>query len=321
MDESQVNYTSVRKVGKRPAFHTSPFKAGALIFNEGDNTRDTYFVVSGELSSFRKLGLQTIEIAHYREGDSFGELAVLSEKPRPFSVRADTDCQLMVIPPLLLIAQLQQASPWVAPAYEEFSIHLQMKLEGLNRSSVPDPLEALTLFLCDKGMKNRQNSTEPIQISFFDVQDEFSYLSRLSTEQVRKQVNRLNGLGLLTLNAKQEIVIQDQELLEMLYVALNHSRNGRPLNQLIGDPDIQVCLSTMPRVPTKSLVPKQTLLDLWNQSLRSGNCQSAFEQLIKLGAIAEDTNQMIRIHKSRCDWLTKAQHEIPIVLEKLKGQT
>lgn len=320
MDESQVNFSSVRKVGKRPAFRSVSFREGAVIFNEGDHSRDTYFVVSGTLTSFKKVANRVIPISTYKDGDSFGELATLGEKDRPFSVRAETDCQLLVIPPLLLVAQLQQAPRWASIAFEHFSHDIQERFELLNRNTVKEPMEALTLYLSDKCMKVKNDKNEHIQVSFFDVQDELALISRLSSEQVRKQVGRLANLGLITIDAKQQISISDPELLEMLYVVLNHTRNGKPMSSLMGDSIMQTCLSTMPRLPGKNSVPKSTLLDLWNASIRSGDVQQAFEQLVRLGAIQDEQNQMVRINRSRCDWLFKAQREIPILLEKLKGQ-
>lgn len=318
MDESQVNYSSVRKVGKRPAFHTAVYKAGTVVFHEGDASRDTFFVVSGALTAFRKLGGQVLEIAQYREGDSFGELGVLTEKPRPYGVRADVDCQLTVIPPLLLIAQLQQAPLWLSSAFQEFGRHIQDISENLNRTTSPDSLEALSLYLSNRCMGQKQKKEEYVVLSFFEVLDEFCLLSRSSHEQARKEIYRLSGLGIVVINHKHELIVGDPDLLEILYVVLNHGRNGKSLNLLFADPDIQTCLSIIPRIPAKATIPKQTLLDLWNANLRSGNSEGIFNQLVKLGAIVEASKQLVHIHKHRCEWLVKAQHEVPILLEKLK---
>lgn len=76
------------------AFQDIKFKAGEYIIKEGDQGKDMYFLLSGEAFAEKVIdsskGPQ--EVKAYKEGDYFGELALLRNEPRAASVVARTDC-------------------------------------------------------------------------------------------------------------------------------------------------------------------------------------------------------------------------------------
>ncbi len=75
------------------------FKSGAIIAMEGAPATELYFIKSGTAEVFKK----EPELDHeYRlstlsAGDSIGEMAILDSKPRSASVRAVSDCSLLML--------------------------------------------------------------------------------------------------------------------------------------------------------------------------------------------------------------------------------
>jgi cAMP-dependent protein kinase regulator len=77
------------------AFKDCKFKAGEKIITEGDKDgKDLFFLVSGSAAAEKVIeeGKPAQEVKQYKEGDYFGELALLRNEPRAASVIAKTDC-------------------------------------------------------------------------------------------------------------------------------------------------------------------------------------------------------------------------------------
>ena len=75
------------------------FKSGAIIAMEGDPATELYFIKSGTAEVFKKEPGLNLEhhLSTLSAGDSIGEMAILDSKPRSASVRAVSDCSLLML--------------------------------------------------------------------------------------------------------------------------------------------------------------------------------------------------------------------------------
>jgi len=75
------------------------YESGAIIAMEGDPATELYFIISGTAEVFKKE--PDLDHEHHLStltaGDSIGEMAILDSKPRSASVRAVSDCSLLVL--------------------------------------------------------------------------------------------------------------------------------------------------------------------------------------------------------------------------------
>lgn len=74
------------------------FKAGETIFREGVLGSKFYIVISGRISVFKsqKAG-ESMEIRTLKEGDCFGEMAIIDNSPRSATAQAVTDVSVLAI--------------------------------------------------------------------------------------------------------------------------------------------------------------------------------------------------------------------------------
>jgi ATP-binding cassette subfamily B protein len=72
---------------------------GALIIRQGDPAGPMYVVERGRVRVFSRENGRARNLAFYREGDFFGELAILTNAPRAASAEAATDCRLLALAP------------------------------------------------------------------------------------------------------------------------------------------------------------------------------------------------------------------------------
>jgi len=71
------------------------YKAGQLVFREGEAGKSMYVVHSGELVANQAGGSGgTVRLMRFFEGDFFGETTLIEMQPRPFTVLAERDARL-----------------------------------------------------------------------------------------------------------------------------------------------------------------------------------------------------------------------------------
>ena len=79
------------------SFNLKSFKKGEVILREGKVGDEMYFIQSGEVEvSTEKDGI-FVTLAKLREGDFFGEVSVITGKPRTATVRATSDVKLLEV--------------------------------------------------------------------------------------------------------------------------------------------------------------------------------------------------------------------------------
>ena len=73
------------------------FKAGETIIEEGDEGSWAYVILSGKARVFKNTGLGEVALAIMENGQVFGEMALIEDRPRSASVKAETNLKLRVI--------------------------------------------------------------------------------------------------------------------------------------------------------------------------------------------------------------------------------
>ncbi|RMZ77741.1 hypothetical protein DV737_g4198, partial [Chaetothyriales sp. CBS 132003] len=83
--------------------------AGQVIFHQGDESDAIYIVLNGRLRSVRELGDGTMKVTgEYGQGDSIGELEVMTENTRPATLHAIRDTELAKLPRSLFDSLAQE---------------------------------------------------------------------------------------------------------------------------------------------------------------------------------------------------------------------
>ena len=71
--------------------HKTTFRAKELVFEEGYAGHSMYIVIQGKFEVFKNIGGTDAHIAHVLPGEHFGEIALVTDRPRMASVRAVED--------------------------------------------------------------------------------------------------------------------------------------------------------------------------------------------------------------------------------------
>jgi CRP-like cAMP-binding protein len=71
------------------------YKAGEVLFREGDPGDRFYIVESGQLVVTRSVNGKTVELSRRGPGDYVGEIALLQNRPRTATITCATECALL----------------------------------------------------------------------------------------------------------------------------------------------------------------------------------------------------------------------------------
>ncbi len=76
---------------------TARFKAGEVIFKEGDRSLEAYRILRGKVHITIRDDSKPVILAQLGEGDIFGEMGMVDDRPRSAAAHcvADTECELM----------------------------------------------------------------------------------------------------------------------------------------------------------------------------------------------------------------------------------
>lgn len=95
-------------------FPRTSFPAGTEIVREGDDGHAAYRIVTGRCHVFRGHGEERVFVREMGEGESFGEMAILSPGPRTATVVAMTDVEAEVVTRATFEQELGSMKPWLA---------------------------------------------------------------------------------------------------------------------------------------------------------------------------------------------------------------
>ncbi|AUN98470.1 hypothetical protein DOM21_08810 [Bacteriovorax stolpii] len=85
---------------------------GDYLLREGEESTEMYYLQSGTLSVFKRKGDKEHQIGSIISGELVGEMSFLDKHPRSASVKAVTECVLVIVPHEKLEATLNGLPKW-----------------------------------------------------------------------------------------------------------------------------------------------------------------------------------------------------------------
>lgn len=124
------------------ALSSVTFKDGKQIIKQGDAGDLFYVVESGSPEVYVESGGKSTKVVTYRQGDSFGELALMYNAPRAASVIAKGDCQLWALDRLTFKVILMDTTGDKRRRYEAFlsRVPVLATLSDYERLTIADAL-------------------------------------------------------------------------------------------------------------------------------------------------------------------------------------
>jgi len=105
------------------------FKAGAVIFAQGESSRYLYIVKKGEIRLLKVNGKQLSVLGLCREKEILNEVSVLTSKPVEFSAIAKTDVELVFIEQKDILSIIKSGPSWIPEILETLCDRLKSTMD------------------------------------------------------------------------------------------------------------------------------------------------------------------------------------------------
>jgi CRP-like cAMP-binding protein len=117
------------------------YEDGACIFEEGDTGRDLYIIQSGSVQIKKNTPKGLIEMAIFRKGEFFGDMALLQSLPRYASAYAIGETKLLILKPAGFLMKIRRDPTFAFEMLQQLSFRVKMSndrlLEVLKRNQLP----------------------------------------------------------------------------------------------------------------------------------------------------------------------------------------
>lgn len=153
---------------------------GEIIFREGEDSDFAYLILAGQVEIYKSSDKGTILLAKIGEGEVFGEMGLISDKPRSAYAAASSDVKLRVItredianalqgqPDIVLLIirvlmeRLRESSQTVAALITHYS----GKMELAPADDKPKPVKRVTLLPRSEALKRQMPANGVVLNSF-----------------------------------------------------------------------------------------------------------------------------------------------------------
>lgn len=124
------------------------FNDGDLIFMEGDDSREMYVVLSGEIIVTKKSGQGEVTLGVLHRGEFLGEMSLLESLPRSATARAKGATKLLAIQPGGFLLKIRRDPTFAFEMLQSLSRRIRTTNDNLMRElnragSTPETLKAI----------------------------------------------------------------------------------------------------------------------------------------------------------------------------------
>lgn len=192
---------------------------GEALFSEGDKGDVMYLIREGKIKISKGKGPDEKVLAILKEGDFFGEMAIIDGSPRSASAVAVASASLLVIDKETFKAKIRE-NPLIEYILETLTKRLRNADEQLKLLTIKSEERRVVAYIITKAKESGKTVTEGIEISPFTI-DNLSHATGIEDNKAKDYVNKLAQVGLVSLRENSMVIKGVSDLDDYLrYIAL-----------------------------------------------------------------------------------------------------
>ena len=192
---------------------------GTTVFREGDPGGSVYVIRTGKVRVLKNSAGRQRVVITLGPGDFFGEMAVVTGRPRSATVEVVEDAELLKVP----AGKLQEMVAGTGEVAIRLIRHLAERLEHANRFIdllLEDDLTARVILSIQETLEDAEGSAAP------DITDaDLALQLGVSKSEVRAGLRRLTRVGVLDVSSGYVLVKDDERLAEFLDFIRNSGKS------------------------------------------------------------------------------------------------
>ncbi|MDH4211596.1 MAG: Crp/Fnr family transcriptional regulator [candidate division WOR-3 bacterium] len=192
---------------------------GDILFNEGDRGEIMYLIREGKIKITKGKGDEEKTLAVLKEGDFFGEMAIIDGSPRSAGAVAVTPVSLLVIDKESFKEKLRE-NPLIEYMLETLTRRLRTADEQIRLLTIKSEERRVLAHIITKAKETGRETEGGTEITPFSFES-LANITGISESKVKDYVNKLIQVNLVTLRENSLIIRGVGDLDDYLrYIAL-----------------------------------------------------------------------------------------------------
>jgi CRP/FNR family cyclic AMP-dependent transcriptional regulator len=192
---------------------------GEILFNEGDRGEIMYLIREGKIKITKGRGDEEKTLAVLKEGDFFGEMAIIDGSPRSAGAVAVTPVSLLVIDKESFKAKLRE-NPLIEYVLETLTRRLRTADEQIRLLTIKSEERRVLAHIITKAKETGKETEGGVEISPFSFEN-LAHITGISENKVKDYVNKLVQVNLVALHENSLLIRGVADLDDYLrYIAL-----------------------------------------------------------------------------------------------------
>jgi len=201
------------------------FAEGTVLFREGDEGREMFVIRSGKVAISKRVRDMEKQLSTLGPGEFFGEMSLLTRKPRTATAVVTSDAHLLVIDPKTFEAMLRGNAEIAVRMIKMLADRLDEADLQIENLLLRDPDSRVVHYLmraAGRGRKAGSGVVVPLQIA------DLPAILGIEPEQLKESLQKLTRAGVATFKVDQ-VRIPDLGKLEDFRNSLEPRAAGEPL--------------------------------------------------------------------------------------------
>lgn len=195
-------------------------KPAEVLFKEGDVGDEMYLIKSGRIKISKGGGDIEKTLAFLKEGDFFGEMAVIDGSPRSATAVAVEETKLVIIDKASFTAQVKK-NPLIEYIIETLIKRLRTADEQIKFLLIKNEERRVVAMLLTKVKEDSVQTDKGILIKTPFSYDFFGNLVGINEERAKEIFGRIEGSGLIKIEGDKLYVKSKEDMEEYLrYISL-----------------------------------------------------------------------------------------------------
>jgi CRP/FNR family cyclic AMP-dependent transcriptional regulator len=192
---------------------------GEVLFHEGDRGDVMYLIREGKIKITKGSGEDEKVLAVLKEGDFFGEMAIIDGSPRSAGAIAATPVSLLVIDKTTFQTKIKE-NPLIHYVLETLSRRLRATDEQIRLLTIKSQERRVVAYIITKAKETGKRTDQGIAISPFSMEN-LAQLTGIEQSKIQDYIQNLEKAGLVNV-LENTLVIKGVEDLDdyLRYIAL-----------------------------------------------------------------------------------------------------
>jgi len=201
-------------------------KPGDILFHEGDKGDVMYLIREGKIKITKGEGEDEKVLAVLKEGDFFGEMAIIDGSPRSAGAIATTPVSLLVIDKETFKSKIKE-NPLIEYVLETLSRRLRTTDEQIRLLTIKSEERRVVAYVITKAKEIGKKTDQGIEITPFSYEN-LAHLTGIEANKIKSYVENLEHANLIALKENTLTIKSVEDLDDYLrYIALKE-KFGKP---------------------------------------------------------------------------------------------